>query len=167
MKRLRLSSNHEMLCLDANTRLADSSSATPVLKIVCPSLVRLDADMKFQPALAASWTIEDDYRVFTFKLQENAYFHSGRPVTAEAVAWNYNRLFDSRVGSLLAVDYAGVESIRAIAKDTVEFRYPEPFPGLALPTLRADSYRRRQSDPAGRRGPISSHGLGARPVISP
>jgi len=119
-----------MLCLDANTRLADSSSATPVLKIVCPSLVRLDADMKFQPALAASWTIEDDYRVFTFKLQENAYFHSGRPVTAEAVAWNYNRLFDSRVGSLLAVDYAGVESIRAIAKDTVEFRYPEPFPAL-------------------------------------
>ena len=130
MKRLRLSSNHEMLNLNANSRLADSSSATPVLKIVCPSLVRLDPEMQFQPALAASWTIEDDYRVFTFKLQEGAHFHSGRPVTAEAVAWNYNRLFDSRVGSLLAADYAGVESIRAIATDTVEFRYPEPFPAL-------------------------------------
>lgn len=130
MKRLRLSSNHEMLSLDANSRLADSSSATPVLKIVCPSLVRLDDRMQFRPALAASWTIKDDQRVFTFKLQEGATFHSGRRVTADAVARNYNRLFDSRVGSLLAADYAGVESIRATAGDTIEFRYPEPFPAL-------------------------------------
>ena len=130
MKRLRLLSAHEMLSLDPNSRLADSSSATPVLKIVCPSLVRLDADMVFQPALAATWSVSDDHRVFTFGLREGARFHSGRPVTAEAVAWNFQRLFDSRVGSLLAADYAGVESIRAVATDTVEFRYPEPFPAF-------------------------------------
>ena len=130
MKRLRILSVHEMLSLDANSRLADSSSATPVLKIACPSLVRLDADMRLQPALAADWIVSDDQRIFTFRLQEGATFHSGRAVTAEAVAWNFERLFDSRVGSLLAVDYTGVESIRATAEDTVEFRYAEPFPAF-------------------------------------
>ncbi len=130
MKSLRFLSAHEMLNLDPNSRLADSSSATPLLKIVCPSLVSLDADMRFQPALAASWTVSDDQRLFTFRLRPGARFHNGRPVTAEAVAWNFQRLFDSRVGSLLAIDYAGVESIRATAVDTVEFQCSEPFPAL-------------------------------------
>lgn len=130
VKRLRLLSVHEMLSLDANGRLADSSSATPVLKIVCPSLVRLDADLNFQPEVARSWTISPDHRVFTFKLHENARFHSGRALDADAVVRNFQRLFDTRVGSLLAKDYEGCESIRALARDSVEFRFAEPFPAF-------------------------------------
>ena len=167
MKRLRILSVHEMLSLDANSRLADSSSATPVLKIACPSLVRLDADMRLQPALAADWIVSDDQRIFTFRLQEGATFHSGRAVTAEAVAWNFERLFDSRVGSLLAVDYTGVESIRATAEDTVEFRYAEPFPAflhqLAGRTHVAEDC---QTQPSRDRA-LSSDRLGARQSFGP
>lgn len=128
MKTIRFVSVHEMLSLDPNSRLADSSSATPLLKLVCPNLVRLDHDLQIRPALAQSWTISRDWRVFRFKLRANLRFHSGRPVTAERVVWNYERLFDSRVGSSLACYYDGLKSVKAVARNEVEFRFAEPFP---------------------------------------
>lgn len=101
MKRIRFVSVHEMLSLDPNSRRADSSSATPLLKLVCPNLVRLDHDLQIKPGLAASWSLSKDHRVFRFGLRPRLRFHSGRPVTAERIVWNYERLFDSRVGSLV------------------------------------------------------------------
>lgn len=130
MKRIRFVSVHEMLSLDPNSRLADSSSATPLLKLVCPNLVRFDHNMRIQPELAASWTILRDHRTFRFKLRPRLRFHSGRPITAERIVWNYERLFDSRVGSLLAKDYEGLEKIRAVSRNEVEFRFAEPFPAF-------------------------------------
>lgn len=130
MKTIQFLSVHEMLSLDPNSRLADSSSATPLLNLVCPNLVRLDHDMQLQPELAASWTISRDHRTFRFKLRPRLRFHSGRPITADRIVWNYERLFDSRVGSLLARDYEGLEKIRAVTRNEVEFRFAEPFPAF-------------------------------------
>src|SRR6185436_1864051 len=59
-----------------------------------------------------------------------ATFHNGKPVTADSVAWNFERLSDPRFGSLLAPDYSGLERVRAIARDRVEFRFHEPFPAF-------------------------------------
>lgn len=130
MKRLTFLSVHEMLSLDANSRLADSSSATPVLKLTCPSLVRLDPDMKLQPAVADRWETDAEHRTFRFHIRPDQKFHSGRAVTAGRVADSYRRLFDSRVGSLLAEDYAGMESIEALPDDVVQFRFDAPFPAF-------------------------------------
>lgn len=130
MKTIRFVSVHEMLSLDPNSRLADSSSATPLLKLICPNLVRLDHDLQIAPALAQSWTITRSARVFRFKLQPRLYFHNGRAVTPERLVCNFERLFDSRVGSLLARDFEGLRSIRAVARNEIEFRFEQPFPSF-------------------------------------
>lgn len=56
------------------------------------SLVNYDADLQVQPDLATSWEVNDDATVFRFFLAEDATFHDGTPVTADAVAQNIERL---------------------------------------------------------------------------
>ncbi len=130
MSNLVFLSVHEMLSLDPNTRLADSSSATPVLKIVCPNLVRLDAHMSIQPELAESWTIADDQQTFTFRLRDGLRFHNGQQLDAESVAWNFRRIFDSRTGSILYADYGDLSSARALSTREVQFTFARPFPSF-------------------------------------
>ncbi len=56
-------------------------------------LVRLDlADTsKVKGDLAESWTVSDDGLTYTFKLKPGMKFASGNPVTAEDVAWSFER----------------------------------------------------------------------------
>jgi len=130
MKTIRFLSVHEMLSLNPNSRLADSSSATPLLKLVCPNLVRLDRDMTLQPDLASSFTVSEDSREFVFTLRSGLRFHNGRPITIESIASNFQRIFDSRVGSLLARDFASMESVEPIDSEKIKFRFSEPFPSF-------------------------------------
>jgi peptide/nickel transport system substrate-binding protein len=56
-------------------------------------LVRLDmADTsKVKGDLAESWTVSDDALTYTFKLKPGMKFASGNPITAEDVAWSFER----------------------------------------------------------------------------
>ena len=56
-------------------------------------LVRLDVNdtTKVVGALAESWTVSDDGLTYTFKLKPNLTFASGNPITAEDVAWSFER----------------------------------------------------------------------------
>ena len=44
-----------------------------------------------EPALAESWTVSDDSKVFTFKLRPNVVFSDGEPWNAETMKWNFER----------------------------------------------------------------------------
>ncbi len=46
-----------------------------------------DADGRLQPDLAESWTYDDASRTWTINLRDDAFFHDGRPVTAEDVRY--------------------------------------------------------------------------------
>jgi peptide/nickel transport system substrate-binding protein len=56
-------------------------------------LVRLDINdtTKVVEGLAESWTVSDDGLTYTFKLKPNLTFASGNPITAEDVAWSFER----------------------------------------------------------------------------
>ncbi|MGV3551280.1 ABC transporter substrate-binding protein [Rhizobium sp.] len=56
-------------------------------------LVRLDMTdtSKVKGDLAESWTISDDALTYTFKLKPGLKFASGNPLTAEDVAWSFER----------------------------------------------------------------------------
>ncbi|TCU36077.1 ABC transporter substrate-binding protein [Rhizobium azibense] len=56
-------------------------------------LVRLDLDdtTKVKGDLAESWSVSDDGLTYTFKLKPGLKFASGNPVTAEDVAWSFER----------------------------------------------------------------------------
>ena len=47
-----------------------------------------------EPLLVESWEVSDDATVWTFKLVENAVFHDGSPVNAEAVVYSFNRTME-------------------------------------------------------------------------
>jgi peptide/nickel transport system substrate-binding protein len=57
-------------------------------------LVRLDIDdtTKVKGGIADSWTVSDDGLTYTFKLKQGIKFASGNPVTAEDVAWSFERV---------------------------------------------------------------------------
>jgi peptide/nickel transport system substrate-binding protein len=56
-------------------------------------LVRLDMTdtSKVKGDLADSWTVSDDGLTYTFKLKSGMKFASGNPITAEDVAWSFER----------------------------------------------------------------------------
>jgi peptide/nickel transport system substrate-binding protein len=56
-------------------------------------LVRLDLTdtSKVNGDLAESWTVSDDGLTYTFKLKPGMKFASGNPITAEDVAWSFER----------------------------------------------------------------------------
>jgi peptide/nickel transport system substrate-binding protein len=56
-------------------------------------LIRLDtADTtKVKSDLAESWTVSDDHLTYTFKLKPGLKFASGNPITADDVAWSFER----------------------------------------------------------------------------
>lgn len=57
-------------------------------------LVRLDMDdtSKVKGDLAESWTVSDDGLTYTFKLKPGMKFASGNPITAEDVAYSFERV---------------------------------------------------------------------------
>jgi peptide/nickel transport system substrate-binding protein len=130
LKSLNLLCIHEMVSLEPNSWLSDSSASTPILKNVCPGLVTLDADLRPVPDLAQRWTASPDHTTYRFELRDGVRYHSGRPLSPESVAWNVERLFDSRAGSLLGADYAGLKHVRPVGPRQVEFAFHEPFPAF-------------------------------------
>lgn len=56
-------------------------------------LIRLDMGdtSKVKGDLAESWTVSDDGLTYTFKLKPGLKFASGNPITAEDVAWSFER----------------------------------------------------------------------------
>ena len=56
-------------------------------------LVRLDVNdtTKVVGGVAESWTVSDDGLTYTFKLKPDLTFASGNPITAEDVAWSFER----------------------------------------------------------------------------
>ena len=49
---------------------------------------------KIVPALAESWDISDDKKVYTFHLRKNVKFHDGEPWNAEAAKFNFDRIIN-------------------------------------------------------------------------
>ncbi|MBU8543516.1 MULTISPECIES: ABC transporter substrate-binding protein [Roseomonadaceae] len=140
--RLHLLFNHEPISLAPNTHEGDSSSATVILKLACPSLLRLDPAMRPQPDLAESWRVSDGHRIFDFTLRPGLTFHNGRALEAEAAAACFHRIFDPRVQSPLQGDFAGLEAVEATGRLTLRFRFAEPhlafLPALAWRCFLAD-----------------------------
>ena len=51
-----------------------------------------------RPDLCESWEASDDLRTWTFKLRD-VKWHSGRPLTADDVVWNFKHILDPATGS--------------------------------------------------------------------
>nr|WP_232372634.1 ABC transporter substrate-binding protein [Acuticoccus mangrovi] len=86
------------------------------------------------PGLAESWEVNpDDPTKWTFKLREGVKFHDGTDFDADAVVWNFAKLFDedspqysARQASLVNFRMPGFEKVEKVDDYTVEFTTKEP-----------------------------------------
>jgi oligopeptide transport system substrate-binding protein len=73
---------------------AQESNGIQIVQTVFDSLTKFDPidTTKLYPAAAESWEPNADASVWTFKLQPNAKFHDGTPVTAKDFVYAWNRI---------------------------------------------------------------------------
>lgn len=87
-------------------------------------LLRRTSEGELQPGLAESWQGSEDGLTYTFELRD-AKFSDGTPITAEDVAFSFNRVAKDEASTYPAA-YATVDEVVAVDEDTVELRLSKP-----------------------------------------
>ena len=83
---------------------------------------------EIEPHLVESWEVNDDATVWTFKIVENAVFHDGSPVNAEAVVYSFNRTMEiSGPPTYRWESITDANSAQALDEFTVQFTLTQPF----------------------------------------
>lgn len=127
--------------LDIHT--AQSLSALNVLRDLHEGLLSFDADAGLIPGLAATWSVSDDGRVWTFELDSGARWSDGEPITADDFVAGWQRALNPDTASPTAalldvVDNArelrngqaaaGELGIVALSPERLEVRLQQPLP---------------------------------------
>ena len=99
----------------------------PAFHALYDSLLIDSPDGELQPNLAESWEVSEDGTEVTFVLKEGGMFHSGRPLTAEAVKEVYDAIQDPANGSPLSTLFAPVESTEARDERTIVLKMAHPY----------------------------------------
>jgi peptide/nickel transport system substrate-binding protein len=99
-----------------------------------PHLVGLTAANRFIPGLAASWTISDSGRTYTFHLHPGARWSDGRPMTAADAAWTINTVIKFAAGPTAnqALDVSHVSSAQAVSSTTLVVHLKSVYAGQLL-----------------------------------
>jgi oligopeptide transport system substrate-binding protein len=75
---------------------ADSVYESLPIGQIFDGLVGLDPGLHIVPALADTWTISRDGRVYDFHVREGVRFHDGAPLTASDVVFSLKRVLDPK-----------------------------------------------------------------------
>jgi peptide/nickel transport system substrate-binding protein len=104
--------------------------AITVLRSVYETLIDFPPGRQDQlvPRLAENWTISDDGLVYTFTIAQGHVFSTGRPVTAEDVAFSLRRIKNLKgTPAFLA---AAIAKVEATDPSTVVMTLSEPDPAI-------------------------------------
>lgn len=120
----------------------DAGSAQYIVEIF-GGLVTILPDLSIEPDLAETFEVSPDGLQYTFHLRSDAFFHSGRPVTADDVRFSIERASSPQLASPLALPYLGdivgvrerffgladtVSGIEVIDDRTIRFTLDAPKP---------------------------------------
>lgn len=97
-----------------------------LLELIYEPLVRLDANLELQPAVAQSWEFSEDGTSLTFMLDPDAMFHDGTPVTSADVQASFARILDEASGAISRANYTSIVDIETPDEHTVVFRLDGP-----------------------------------------
>jgi peptide/nickel transport system substrate-binding protein len=120
---------------------SEPKTLNPVLAAEAPSrevIGRINADLihinrytqKTEPALASSWKISRDGRIFTLKLRRGLRFSDGQPFDADDVVFTFQVYLDEKVHStqrdLLVIGGKPI-IVAKLDAHTVRFELPQPY----------------------------------------
>jgi peptide/nickel transport system substrate-binding protein len=91
-------------------------------RMIYEPFVAADATMQPIPWLAESWESNDKATEWTFKVRQGVKFHDGSPLTAEDVAYTFQRLLDPKTASPAAGEIGAIkpEAFQAVDAATVK-----------------------------------------------
>lgn len=149
---VQLTTDFYTLPLNVYDRLVDAETTEP-------------GKSELVPALAESWDVSPDGKVYTFHLRQGVKFHNGEELTADDVTYTFDRMLDPKTKALSTdildfIDGAKerldgtattVRGLEAVDKYTVRITLREPYGAfLALMASPAASiYNRKFTEPLG------------------
>lgn len=105
---------------DLNPFVQSGGASERIKSMLYDSLVAYDLKGNVIPALAESWS-NPDPTTYIFKLNKNAKFHNGDPVTASDVKFSLGMVMDKKTGAFLNKQLAGlIKNITAVDPGTVK-----------------------------------------------
>jgi peptide/nickel transport system substrate-binding protein len=126
---------------------SNTADGRSILFNVLEGLVKPDTEGNLQPALAESWTIEQNGLVYNFTLREGVLFHDGSAVTVDDVAFTLNKAVEAKYVGFTQIERVEKTSGRNI-RITLKAPDPEFLPFLTqgiVPAHNAD----RENNPIG------------------
>ena len=121
---IRVGISQDLDSLDPHKAVA--AGTKEVLFNIYEGLVKPDKDGNLTEAVASSYEVSEDAKVYTFTLRDGVKFHNGNDVTAEDVKYSIDRCADTSNGEPLVSEYSIVESVNILDEKTVEIRLTEP-----------------------------------------
>lgn len=103
-----------------------NSTNFAVRGIVYEPLVDFDKNGNMVPALAQSWRVSSDGKLYTFNLRRGVKFHNGKEMTAADVKWSVDYAMDPKNTATGLVPLKSVGTVGAKDKYTVEFVMKQP-----------------------------------------
>ncbi len=103
--------------------------------MVWEPLITKDESYAPKGKLVESYSANDDYTIWTFKLKENVTFHDGIAFNADAVIANFDRMkLGKKSSSFYTLDlnktYPGLEQVNKVDDYTVELVFEKSLPTL-------------------------------------
>ncbi|HEY5819121.1 MAG TPA: ABC transporter substrate-binding protein [Mesorhizobium sp.] len=93
---------------------------------VFEGLTRIDEKGQVQPALAESWTVSDDGKVYTFKLHTGVKYHDGSDFNGEDVKFSLDRARDEKSTNAQKKLFESIESVEVVDPATVKVTLKNP-----------------------------------------
>jgi len=121
-KVLHTMESYDLLSVDP----ADTITSN-IFNQIYEGLYRFDEKNKLVPAAAKSHSVSEDGKVYTFKLDPNAKWSDGKPVTAENFRYAFERVI--KTNSPFAYLLEPVEKTTAVDDETlrIELKRPTPY----------------------------------------
>lgn len=109
-----------------NPLIAETDVDRDVARLLFTGLTRFDREGEIVPDLAASVHVEDEGRVWTFELRDDARWHDGMPVVADDVIYTTRLLRDAGYTGPYAEAFRDV-GVERVGTQVVRFTLPGPY----------------------------------------
>lgn len=115
------------------------TSSSPVTgtwsHLIGSPLVRYNKEFELENVLAEDYQVEDEFKTVTVQIKEGANFHNGDPVTAEDVAFTFQKINVDNVDNYPQSFPMPLDSFDIVDEKTLRFNFTESFPPIISRTF--------------------------------
>jgi peptide/nickel transport system substrate-binding protein len=89
------------------------------MSLIYNGMTEADYDLNVIPALAHHWETSKDGLTWTWHIRQDVTFHNGRPMTAEDIKANVERVLDPKIGALVRGELEIIDKMELLDKYTL------------------------------------------------